>query len=237
MIQIGDFVRVKPNVEDPDFKGLSLGNWVGIVNDFAEDEDDKTPLIGLEWDVNTLKQMPKTHILECIDKGWDYFSIYLRAKDVEVVAARNTLAELMAMQEKLYKTHGVGDKEWASERWLGKGEQGLRIRQVLWGIEAGHWENECKSWLHYLREELVFPFTAKVADHYVGVSFTKGAMVVVTGFLLNEENGGYNYGLLVHINKDGTPFCFPLSDLEVTDQSSPKFQLVNDYVTWVLSRR
>ena len=69
-IEIGDSVRVKPGVTDPDYK-YDLSGWQGRVTHIDTDEG---KFIEVAWDSLTLDQMPAGLIETSMEEGFDYLS-------------------------------------------------------------------------------------------------------------------------------------------------------------------
>jgi len=59
---IGDPVRVKAGVRDPDDPNFDIGGWQGRVTDISHANEPQEPTIGLAWDSLTLKVMPQQSI-------------------------------------------------------------------------------------------------------------------------------------------------------------------------------
>ncbi len=101
---VGDVVKVKPGVLDPDKflisdeaynqkfldhnipRVLSLAGWQGKLTHVQPEEDKigKT-IISIEWDSQTLKKIPKQVIKACDKKelSWTEMALYL--EDVEII--------------------------------------------------------------------------------------------------------------------------------------------------------
>ncbi|MCI5210283.1 MAG: hypothetical protein D3910_16165 [Candidatus Electrothrix sp. ATG2] len=101
-VKVGDLVKVKPGVLDPDgllvsdegHRGrfldhnipevLSLAGWQGKVRDIQPQEDGTT-LIIIDWDSLTLQNMPKQAIRICKEKGLDWKQMALFPDDIDVI--------------------------------------------------------------------------------------------------------------------------------------------------------
>lgn len=240
MINVGDTVRVKNNVKDPDFGELNLDGWTGVVSDFDSEEVSGSPIVGIEWDTYTLQKMPTSHIKACVSEGWDYFGIYLKEEDIERTEKTESLEQLVITQELFFKVYGVGEVDWATDRWLGMGEQGLRIRKILWGIEMGHFYKEANAWYQFLKRQITLPFKAKVDRKHFSSAFQGGDELLVLGVLPCESDEfGTHIELMAYISFKGHLSYFPLKDLSVLprNQNNTYVELIEDYKRWFLNNQ
>jgi len=66
---IGDPVRVKAGVRDPDDPDFDISGWQSRVTDVSHANEPQEPTIGLAWDSLTLKIMPHNSIERCEREG------------------------------------------------------------------------------------------------------------------------------------------------------------------------
>lgn len=81
---IGDIVRVKEGIMCPDLKDLNIEGWKGVVTEISEDEEDNV-IVCIEWDEDTIKNMPKNFISQGDEEGLDNELMYLYIGDVELI--------------------------------------------------------------------------------------------------------------------------------------------------------
>lgn len=220
--EIGDSVKVKKGTIDPDF-GFDIGNWQGRVTEYIEpDDEDETDetLINIEWDSVTLKKCTKEYILKCEQDGFDYFSINLGINDVEKATARDTEDDVEMAHEEIETKY----------RWAFLGEQGTRIQTVLDTANQERFKGEFEAWEVYLKGKLKFPFKAEVFDVQVDVKLKEGDEVTVTGLSAIDEDLGVMVKVQMPKKKDGVDF--PLSDLEMIEESDANFIPIDDYLVW-----
>lgn len=55
----GDSIMVKQGVKEPDFEKFELGGWLGRVTEIDSSSNPDHILVTIEWDTETLKQIPK----------------------------------------------------------------------------------------------------------------------------------------------------------------------------------
>ena len=68
--QVGDKVRVKPGVIDPDFPDMPLGGWTGTITEIIEHEDQINCVF--ELDERTLASIHPIYEQRCEIDGLDY---------------------------------------------------------------------------------------------------------------------------------------------------------------------
>ncbi len=101
-VKVGDLVKVKPGVFDPDgllvsnegYKArlldhnipevLSLEGWQGKIRNI-QPQKDGTTIIDIEWDSLTLQNMPKQVVKACEEKDLDWKQMALFPEDVYVI--------------------------------------------------------------------------------------------------------------------------------------------------------
>jgi hypothetical protein len=84
-IKIGAHVRVKKGVMDPDFDTFLIGGYSGRV--FQMDEHPEAPLVGIEWDKQTLSKIPKTMRNLCKNEDLDHKRMYLLPDELEIISS------------------------------------------------------------------------------------------------------------------------------------------------------
>src|SRR5581483_2251802 len=57
---VGDHVRVRAGVVDPDYPDIPLGGWAGVIVDYEDDEDEGWRY-NVEWTQETLAQIHPIH--------------------------------------------------------------------------------------------------------------------------------------------------------------------------------
>lgn len=82
-IKIGDYVRVKKGVRDPDFSNFLIGGYQGRV--FSVGQSTNGTRIGIKWDKKTIFKMPKTMRNRCKNEDLDYEVMHLLSEEVEII--------------------------------------------------------------------------------------------------------------------------------------------------------
>jgi hypothetical protein len=218
--EVGDSVAVKRGTTDPDL-GIDIGGWQGRVRDVTL-SDDGIPMVEIQWDSVTLKDMPVSAIEKCEELGLGWTDIILIAGEVEPAATRDTEKDVACIVAAL-------DSEFA---WSHLGEPGRRIGRVLFGVDKDDIMALLRAWAAYMEENLLFPFEADVDEYQSRGPLQARDRVKVTGIALVDDL----YGVIVDLRLGRRKYAFPLCDLEVIDKRSPHYQLVHDYRVWFANR-
>ncbi len=217
MFKINDIITVKPGVEDPDFGG-DIGGWQGRITEIDTGNPDD-PLVTIEWDAHTLKNMPKDYLKRCFKEGYDHEVMVLGLSDVMPAANRsNTDDNRATVLESL-------DKEY---KWEDLGEQGLRIKAVEDACE--HDYALMNHWFEYLEEHVTLPVKAK----YIGessINVHHGTIIEINGF----EDANDDFGVIASAKYQRRWIQVPLCDLEIVE-ISPETQALDDYIVWYVNR-
>ena len=79
--RVGDKVRVKIGVPDPDFSDIPLGGWVGTVKEV--DQDTRQCYYLITWTEETLKNVPPVFIKRSERDGLAFEEMNLTEDDIE----------------------------------------------------------------------------------------------------------------------------------------------------------
>ena len=218
--KIGDSVKVKPGIIDPDFK-LDLGGYQGRIT-----EAKASGLYSIQWDSVTLRQMPHNYIRdsESQDFIWDRFDLSI--SDFELATPRDTQKEVEQISSALHNQFF----------WASFGETGTRIEAVLSEVERPQDDaSHLPVWHSYLMSKLTLPFQAEVAEWQEESQEKEHSLQcddIVTVRRIVEAKLGVEYGLLAEIDYQPKPILFSLAELEALDKQSPNFILIQDYACW-----
>ena len=103
---VGDSVRVKDGVTDPDNPEWNIERWQGRI---IEITGEMPPLILVAWDSITLKNMPASIIEACEVEGLDWSQFYLLPSDVEAAPLRDRVQDVKKIKNKLHDQHWWAD--------------------------------------------------------------------------------------------------------------------------------
>ena len=218
---IGESVVVKPGVLDPDH-GFDMGGWQGRVTENHYADKQGNPYVTIAWDSITLKQMSVEVIERSEEDGLDWSSMGLYASDVTSVSPRDKIHQVQKVKDEIEDAHQMDHL----------GEQGRRMQQVLNSADRSGEMGAFIAWEKYLSEKLTFPFEAEVSEYQERGPVKTGEGVSVLGIEIVDDS----YGIIVSIKTKHGRYDFPLCDLEVTPNTSPNYQPLNDYVVWFANR-
>jgi len=230
--KIGDYVKVKKGILDPDEGKYNLEDWQGkIINTHIDEEDG--PVVLIKWDSITLRNMPENFIIECIQEALEFSEMYLGADEVTQAECRsndnevdNAVTELNEKYDYVeLKAGNTGDEE------LDKQE--LLIEEVLAGVNRENESEVEERWEEYLENNLEFPFEVEVADR------DEDTEEIDNGDILNVKkiSGTFDlYGIVVETRKGRYKYEVPLCELEVLDKLSDNYIKVEAYNLWFANR-
>ena len=214
--KIGDSVVVKQQTFDPDF-GIDIGGWQGRISELQADD-----ILRIDWDSQTLSEMPEAMIAQCEEQGLSWEQIYLEHADVEPTVPRDQQTEALGTYQRLQQQHAFD--------YLGL--EGTTIRQVLSGVDPNNEYAQWVAWEDYLNSHLTFPFAANVAEVQERGVLQVGQTVIVQAITDTDDLRG----VLVKVNHHGQRLHFPLCDLEATDSTTDNYQPLRSYVVWFANR-
>ncbi|MCI5161546.1 MAG: hypothetical protein D3917_05895 [Candidatus Electrothrix sp. AX5] len=212
-LQIGNSVVVKAGVKDPDTE-MDIGGWQGRITKIEEDN-----LLCIDWDSQTLKNIPDSYITDCELEGFGWNQYYTYATDVEKTEPRDTEDDVHKMIDILNGKHA----------WDSLGKEGEGIKEVLRDIASDDDEAALEAWDKHLRQVLTFPFQAEVNEFQERGPLRTGDRITV------EKIDAYIddlRGIFVKVKKKQSSYVFPLADLEAMDQKGANFQPLRSYVIW-----
>ena len=221
-MKIGDSVKVKTGVLEPDTEKFEIGGWQGRIVEIDALTTDEGTLINIVWDKVTLQQIPPDYIIQSEIEGLGWETMVLFESDLEMAVSRDTVEEVKSMQEELSEKY----------YWSSLGEDGLRITEVLEGTDRKDEKTCYETWMTHLNKSLIFPFQAEVMESEDIKEIKEGTIVEISA-LSNVDD---RFGILATIKTKNSESGFPLCDLDVTDNRSANYQLINDYSVWFANR-
>lgn len=213
-LNVGDPVVVKQNVKDPD-SGIDIGGWQGRISEIERD------LVCIDWDSQTLKNMPSSIISDCEKEGLDWSKMHLGIHEIELTSPKDFEKDVILTLDRLESEHA----------WDYLGKEGRIIQEVI-GVNPVDERAALKNWEKYLCQALIFPFVAKVTEIQQSDSVKVGDKVVV------QNIAGFNnmVGIIVKIRFKNGIYNFPLCDLEVIDKKAKYSDIVRAYSIWFANR-
>jgi hypothetical protein len=216
--KVGDKVRVKSGVSDPDFPDMPLGGWTGTVTEIIEHDGQINCVFKL--DDRTLKNLHPVYRKRCERDGLDYETMGLGEAELEIDDGTTVSIE----QPTQIRTPPLSEKD-----------QDDRVRMAL-GLthddplpDVNH--RNLLTYHGYLSKNLVFPFKARY-EKPVGWAKRAEMPVTVTGLLRPDEcEIDEQYGIIASGRDPEEQVDFPLAEVEVKG-SNPSCRMVRDYAYW-----
>ncbi len=216
---VGDAVRVKFGVTDPDFPDIPFGGWSGTISEI-EDGNPRTYLIALNE--HTPKSIHPIYHKRCERDGLESDQVWLHETDLEPDSGEPVEIE--------QPTNVV-------TKLLSPKDQDDRIRMIFGLTSDDPLPESEDEWLlkyyEYLDTNLSFPFEAKYSFE-TGPFQTKTYAITVLGLLDPDEFPGDEYGVFCQARRDGGRIELPLTEVEV-GKGNPNRRLLEDYSYWFVN--
>jgi hypothetical protein len=216
--QVGDEVRVKPGVSDPDFPDMPLSGWTGTITEIIEHEGQINCVFKLND--RTLKSLHPIYRKRCERDGLDFETMGLGEDEIEI----DDGTQFVIQQPTQIKTPPLSEKDMDD-----------RVRKAL---ELTHDDplpevnyDNLVTYHRYLSKNLVFPFKARY-EKPVDWSKRLEIPLTVMGLLGSEDCMlDEQYGIIGTGRDPEEQVDFPLAEIEVKG-SSPSCEMVSDYSYW-----
>ncbi|HHB75224.1 MAG TPA: hypothetical protein ENK84_01590 [Desulfobulbus sp.] len=213
--KIGNTVKVKPGVLDPDF-GNNIGGWQGRISEVDGD------IVCIDWDSITLSNCPDKYIQRCEEEGLDWEKMYLSIEDIERASQHEFDADPSKIREGIYLKH----------RWDHLGDACKRIQEVMKQANGTDEYAMMMAWEQYLNKKLSFPFDAQITEYQHKVPLQEGDEVRIHRVIATDDH----YGVIMSLRKGRKVFDYPLDHLTVSDRGSQNYSMVHDYNMWFSNR-
>jgi Calcium binding len=217
--RVGNKVRVKHNVIDPDFPDMPLGGWSGTIKEVTPSTDEVT--YEIEWDRRTLAGMHPVYHKRCERDGLDVEAMGLGEEDIEIDDGTPidieppTLIETPALLET--------DQDDRIGAVFGLTHDDL--------VPCVDYKSQ-RLYYHYLLSRLTFPFRARFRKK-ISRDAPKLVRLTVAGLYdFDDYDVNNGYGLIGVGKEPGGEVEFPLIEIEDIQDSSNR-QLIRDYAYWL----
>ena len=217
---IGDSVKVKKGVIDPDYKDYCIEDWQGRIFEISPNNDDDGVVVGISIDSQTMNGIDHEVLIKSVNDAMDTTNLFLLEEDVETAKERDTIEDVAFWKENLVKKIQL----------IELGKAGERIHMVLQGIQPADFNAAFDRWNSYLNKKLTFPFRAWIKSNssFEHVDVREAVDVVEIDDLFKE------YGITIKVELNKEPFMVPLCDVEVDNKRSLNYRIVKDYSQWYL---
>ena len=189
---VGDLVRVKTGVSDPDFPDIPLGGWAGTISEI--DRDSRRPLYLIEWNQSTMDNRHPIIRKRCERDGLEEEHSWLNEEDIEA-----EVGDPVAMEQPVNIV----------TRPLHPDDQDDRIRAVF-GLTSDDPlpepdEEYLERYYEHLTTNLTFPFGATYWKE-TGPFESRKCTVNIVG-LVAPDDGCVDdgYGLIAKIQRHRRP--------------------------------
>jgi len=227
-LDVGDRVRVKDGVVDPDDENQRIGGWTGTIIDIDESSD--PVLILLEWDASTLTELMGKQALERAEReGLQGERMWLHLTEVERLDPTKATEPPQPVNRAL-KPRGrydvpMTDEEIRVTHLFGLPESAGPPAVTYEALEVYH---------DYLCAHVRFPFYGEYSRETAPLRNTSDYLKV-TG-LADVDDWDAFYGLLCEARQGRRHIVVPLAEVEV-DSQDPNHQLIEDYRVWFWNYR
>jgi hypothetical protein len=212
--KVGDKVRVKHGVRDPDFPDIPLGGWTGTVKEVGQNRGETTYLIG--WNRATIRGMHPVYEKRCERDGLELETMWLGDGDLE--SDDGTRIPIEQPTQIVTKPLSVKDQDDRVRTVFGLTHDDPLPKVSRKSLMAYH---------RYLAAKLKFPFRALYETD--GMSLTVHRLLNLKEYDLDEKDG-----LLCEARNWEGPFLIPLSEL---DDAVGNRKLIRDYGYWFCNLR
>ncbi len=208
--KIGESVKIQPNIVVNDFEKIDFTAWQGRIIEYYEGEE-----IEVEWDSQTLKNLPEAYILKNIEEDYNFDSMILEVSQVEKTAARDSeedrLAVLSFLENKHNKLNDFGDDDTFYKDLFESKNISVTPRNLT-------------IYLEYIKEYIEMPCflrNIKQKETYQLFSFDEKS--------IEKQNAIY---VKVIRTGDKKQLILPLHDLVPDDEISENYAILKPYSDW-----
>ncbi len=210
---VGDRVRVKYGVMDPEYPDMPLGGWAGTIADI-----DECGIHVVQWSRETLASIHPIHKRRCKRDG-----LILRESWFEEADLEGDRGGPLAIQQPLE----------IQPRPLSPEDESDRVRMVF-GLTHDDLlpcpdDESLAIYYDYLAERLGFPFQAE--NEWAEPADGSACPRVKVTALARDGTWDEDDGIFCEVQTAGGPQVLPLSSLRAY-RSGPNRRLVNDYNAW-----
>jgi hypothetical protein len=241
----GDFVKVKKGVNEPDYQKFDISGWKGTIVDIYTLENEKDRIVAIDWDLETIKNLPIEFIKISILDGCSFSEMHLGESDILIVERLEEdnikkREDLILELERKYEFAGFDEQEkriskilvnadiYVNEKNLKKYRKflvsNLENPIYLDGVEDFPWE-----------ERFVFGYGNK--KEYARLRKTRPSYKDTFKLIkiLEAEECETDLFAKVKRKEDGKVFEIMLSQLKCIDENSKNYELLNDFSVWIVN--
>jgi len=219
---VGDAVRVRSGIPDPEYPDVPLGGWAGKITGVQEGDP---PLYDIHWSQETLRLMHPIYRKRCERDGLDFEEMRLGEDELEADAGGPVILE----QPTKIVTPPLSMKD-----------QDDRIRAVF-GLTSDNLlpevdEDSLCTYYKYLAAKLKFPFAATWTREAGPKDVTEKVTVLALSGSEDDPWIDDMYGILCKARMVRGKSDLPLCEIEKV-KGEPNKQLAADYAYWFWNNR
>jgi Calcium binding len=219
---VGDAVRVRSGVTDPDFPDIPHGGWAGKIT--AVEEGDPS-LYLIRWSQETLRNMHSVYRKRCERDGLDHEEIRLGEHELEADAGGPVILE----QPTKIITPPLSMKDQDDQI---RAVFGLTRDDLLPEVD----EDSLRTYYKHLAAKLKFPVEATWAKEIGLGEVTEKVSILALGGFEDDPWIDDMYGILCKARMSRGEGELPLAEMEKVN-GKPNKQLVEDYAYWFWNNR
>ena len=213
-IKVGDSVKVKKGVLDPDDNKTDISGWQGRVIKLEESEN----AIEIAWDSITLLNMPKASIQDCETDGFDWSQINEEIEPYEL-----PLDEMGEYVAEIIDDEDLSINEDTLELYLDHLEEYVTKGYVLTGREMFDWEEK-------------YIMGKGSQTEYANLKKTQASYndtFVVRDFEIEDEL----LEIMANVTRktDKKKFTIPLSYLKSVEEGTEADFALDAYSSWIVN--
>ena len=234
MFKVGEVVKVKDGVKDPDWEDFDISGWQGKILDISETSKGRS--IHIKWDNTTVNRMSDEVLERSMIEGLRHNEMELFENEVEPAESRSeedlverNIQPLLDEEKRVAKI--IGDdslevNEETLEKYRAYLMENFDFPGLITGREDFPWE-----------ERYVFGYGDKA--EYKKLKQTRPSYKDLFRLLDIVYEGNPDDGLIGKIKriKDRKFFEMTLDYLESKDKKSKNYQLLEDYSFWFVNYR
>lgn len=238
-MRIGDSVKVKQGILDPDLNKFDMSGWQGRIINI--DRDNESESFEIAWDSITLKQLPEEFIKNSLEEGYDYAIMFLGTEDVELTSPRDTQTDVekqLKIMNEQYQHYAFGEEE-------------NRIAAILSDNDLEVSKEKQDIYFEYLQKNIQKPvmltgsepfpweerylFGGGSKKEHENLKKTQASSNDKFEFIELLDDIDEDYGIIAKVRRvtDKKQFELPLWYLKCTDKNSKTYELISDYSYWM----
>ena len=250
---VGDSVMVKKGVIDPDYCD-DIRGWQGRI--YEIDDNASKPLVCIEWDSITLKNMPHQLIEKSEKDGLQWTEMRLYVDEIELTQPRDKQEEIPVTIENLKRELKLEENdEFEEDEYDDQTKRIQNILEVKNEEEMTVDEDNLTKYYKYLNTNIDFSVSVTGIEdfhweeyyvfgpgdqgEYKKLKKTHPSYTDKYKIIDLDDDLDWEEGILVNVKRisDNKKFTLPLADLESDDENSTNYQILDDYSVWFVNYR